>query len=152
MKLRLLRWLQGIRSPSATSATEAGAARNGISFEGGTGGTVEAAIVVRGARTDVEGTCTEFTWLTHTYGQIGQEWQLAAHYHGKYGGKDIDTFSIVLADGKHVCVFFDCSESFGRQGQRQLTPHSRKHFEHEVVVPAARATFHDNTVFARMLL
>ncbi len=46
-------------------------------------------------------------------------------------------------------------ESFGLhlfQGQRQLTPHSRKHFEHEVVVPAARATFHDNTVFARMLL
>jgi hypothetical protein len=37
------------------------------------------------------------------------------------------------------------------QGQLQLKPSARKHFQQEVVVPGATPAFHGDTSFARML-
>jgi hypothetical protein len=89
-------------------------ARECIFFDGGTGETVETAIVVRGARFDLEGTSAEFHWLTQTYGKKDIDWKLSSHSHGNYGGRDIDTFELRLADGTPLTVFFDCTESYGK--------------------------------------
>jgi len=110
----LLDWLRRPRQSSRKFPSGADRTRGSIVFEGGSGDTVEAAIVVRGARFDLDGTCAVFEWLTQKYGQMGSDWKLLSQSHGKYGGRDIDTLKLQLADGTPVTVFFDCTESFGR--------------------------------------
>src|SRR5215475_13849920 len=107
-----LKWLRERTGyPGKSSHTESHSEVR-ISYEGGNGDSVEAAIVVRGARFDLEGTYAEFAWLTQKYGQKDKDWKLLTHSHGKHGTRDIDTFEIQLADGTPVTVFFDCTESF----------------------------------------
>jgi hypothetical protein len=43
-------------------------------------------------------------------------------------------------------------EAMTLQGQRPLSGCSGKHLQQEVVIPAAGATFHDQAIFAGMLL
>jgi hypothetical protein len=85
-----------------------------IRFEGGRGDTIKTAIVVRGARTDLEGTYAEYAWLVNRFGPKDKGWKLISHSHGVFGGRDIDTFTIQLADGTQRSVFFDSTESFGK--------------------------------------
>jgi hypothetical protein len=109
----LLDWLgRKRRSQRTASSNDAGTTR-GVSFEGGGGDTVESAIVVRGARHDLEGTYAEFAWLAHEYGQKDEHWKLVSRSHGRHGSREIDTFHIELSDGTALTVFFDCTESFG---------------------------------------
>ncbi len=113
--MRLLNWLRRPRRSSRESPSGVDNARGSIFFEGGNGDTVEAAIVVRGARFDLVGTYAEFWWLTQKYGQKDIDWKLLTHSTGEHGGRYIDTFELQLAEGKLLTVFFDCTESFGKQ-------------------------------------
>lgn len=88
--------------------------RNRIRFEGGSGETLETAIVIRGARFDLVGTAAEFTWLESTFGQKDSDWELVTHSHGKFNGRDVDTVHLRLRDGTDRFVYFDCTESFGK--------------------------------------
>src|SRR5262249_37891589 len=101
------------REPSSNRADT----KQHIFFEGGTGSTVEDAIVIRGAHFDLEGTYAEFAWLAESCGRKGVDWELISHSHGKHGGRDIDTFEIKLADATPLTVYFDCTESFGKWPQ-----------------------------------
>jgi hypothetical protein len=51
-----------------------------------------------------------------------------------------------------VTVFSTNSDASHHQGQRSLTLVSCKDFQQKVGVPAARAAFHNQAVFARVLL
>jgi len=112
--MRLLEWFRRIRQVPRGSATSVAAEAPRLTFEGGDGETPDKAIIVRGARFDLEGTAAEFTWLTQNYGWKDQGWNLVSHSHGKLGDRDIDTFEIQLADGTPRTVYFDCTESFGK--------------------------------------
>jgi len=48
------------------------------------------------------------------FGPKDKGWKLISHSHGVFGGRDIDTFTIQLADGTQRSVFFDSTESFGK--------------------------------------
>ncbi len=85
-----------------------------IRFEGGSGDTMERAIVVRGARTNLEGTYAEYAWLVNRFGAKDKGWKLISRSHTVVGGCDIDTYQIQLADGTLRSVFFDSTESFGK--------------------------------------
>ena len=112
--MRIFNWLRSLRSRFQRSASHIENTSGKIFFEGGNGDAPEAAIVVRGARYDLEGTYAEFGWLTHMYGQKDHDWKLISHSHGVHVGRDIDTFVLRLADGRALTVFFDCTESFGK--------------------------------------
>jgi hypothetical protein len=85
----------------------------GVWYEGGEGATVDEAIVVRGATSDLEGTAAVFGWiLTHV--GTRDDWSLTSQMSGEVGERHIDTIDIVLSDGTPRRLYFDVTESFGR--------------------------------------
>ena len=87
---------------------------NGIWLEGGSGTSIEEAIIIRGALLDLVGTCVEFQWLTEKFGQKDETWNLVSHSHGCHEQRDIDTVVIRLASGEKLTTYFDVTESFGK--------------------------------------
>lgn len=85
-----------------------------IRFEGGKGETIENAIIIRGAKYDMEATALEFAYLEYEWGVKDRDWKLVRHAHGEFDGRHIDTFDIMLKDGKRRAVHFDCTESFDK--------------------------------------
>jgi hypothetical protein len=83
-----------------------------ISFEGGNGSSIEEAVIVRGATSDLAATCAEFQWLTETFGQKGDAWEVVSNSHGTIGSRDIDTMVIRLSSCEQVIKYFDITESF----------------------------------------
>ncbi len=108
-----LDWIKALAGTAARLVRPRGTRLGRISFEGGDGDTIATAVVVRGAGSDLAGTYSEFAWLVDKYGQMDKDWKLLSHSHGQYGDRDIDTFEIELASGARLCVYFDCTESFG---------------------------------------
>ena len=109
----ILDWLKALTGSSARLMSPRGGRPGGIYFEGGDGGTITTAVVVRGADSDLAGTYGAFAWLVNKYGEKDKDWKLIAHSHGQHEGRDIDTFEIELQCGARLCVYFDCTESFG---------------------------------------
>jgi hypothetical protein len=89
-------------------------ANQALAYEGGNGDSIEGAIIIRGAKSDLMGTWAEFHWLTERFGQKGSEWHLISHSHGQMRGKDIDTMVIQLSAGAQKTIYFDITESFGK--------------------------------------
>ncbi|HKD84708.1 MAG TPA: hypothetical protein VKB58_08170 [Terriglobales bacterium] len=109
MPFNVLAWLKRRLHWGSTHAGD-----GGIFFEGGSGDTVDSAIIIRGAQADLIGTYAEFAWLAQVYGQKDRDWRLISHSHGVQRGRDIDTFVLRLQDGTSRTVYFDCTESFGK--------------------------------------
>jgi hypothetical protein len=108
-----LDWIKALAGTAARLFRPRGSRFGGISFEGGDGDTIETAVVVRGAGSDLAGTYGEFAWLVNKYGEKDKDWKLISHSHGQHEDRDIDTFEIELKSGTRLCVYFDCTESFG---------------------------------------
>jgi hypothetical protein len=83
-------------------------------YEGGDGSTLDGAIVVRGAGSDLEGTAATFGWMHENLGAKDEGWRLVTHATGSDGDRKIDTFNVVLRDGGPRRIYFDVSESFGK--------------------------------------
>ena len=109
-----LDWLKARTGSAARLLPSRGSRLGGISFEGGDGDTIATAVVVRGAGSDLAGTYSEFAWLVKKYGEKDKDWKLVSHSHGQHEDRDIDTFEIEFKSGVRRCVYFDCTESFGR--------------------------------------
>ncbi|MGQ9585877.1 MAG: hypothetical protein ACUVXG_10820 [Anaerolineae bacterium] len=86
----------------------------GVTFEGGPGNTVEAAVVIRGAADHLQGVAAEYGYLTSEFGRRGVDWQLEQQALLKVGGRYYDEMRLRLADGTRQMVYFDLSEFFGR--------------------------------------
>lgn len=106
-------WIKALAGAAGRLVHPRGIRLGGISFEGGDGDTIETAVVVRGAGSDLAGTYGEFAWLVNKYGEKDKDWKLISHSHGQHEDRDIDTFEIELKSGTRLCVYFDCTESFG---------------------------------------
>ena len=85
-----------------------------IRFEGGNGDTKERPIVIRGARSELEGTYAAYSWLVNRFGPKDKGWKLVSRSHAVVGAREIDTFVIELPDGTQRSVHFDCTETFGK--------------------------------------
>ena len=81
-------------------------------YEGGDGSTIDDAIIVRGAGSDLEGVAATFGWMHEHLGAKDDSWQLISHSSGGRGARQIDTFNIVLRGGTAKLVYFDVTESF----------------------------------------
>jgi hypothetical protein len=82
-----------------------------IAFAGGDGGSIEDAVVIRGAETDMVGTAAIFDWLTTVF---GPGWELIGQSHGSIGGRHIDTVEIKLRTGGRRTIYFDITDHFGK--------------------------------------
>ena len=85
-----------------------------ITFEGGNGNTMGSAVIIRGAESELEGTYAAYSWLVNKYGKKDEGWALVSHSHEVFSGREIDTFKIKITNGGERVVFFDTSESFGK--------------------------------------
>jgi hypothetical protein len=83
-------------------------------YEGGDGSTLNDAIVVRGAGSDLEGVAATFGWMHERLGAKDEEWRLISHSTGGDGVRKIDTFDVMLRGGERKVVYFDVSESFAK--------------------------------------
>ena len=109
-----LDWLKALTGSAARLIPPRGSRLGGISFEDGDGDSIATAVVVRGAGSDLAGTYSEFAWLVKKYAEKDKDWKLVSHSHGQHEDRDIDTFEIEFKSGVRRCVYFDCTESFGR--------------------------------------
>ena len=83
-------------------------------YEGGDGSTVESAVIVRGAQSDLEGTAATFLWMHRHVGAKNDAWRLVTHATRREGLRAIDTFDVILRDGTPQSIHFDVTESFGK--------------------------------------
>ncbi|HYU52328.1 MAG TPA: hypothetical protein VEK37_05260 [Gemmatimonadaceae bacterium] len=83
-------------------------------YEGGDGSTPDGAIVVRGAGSDLEGVAATFGWMHEHLGAKDEGWRLVTHSTGYDEVRKIDTFVVILRDGRQKRFYFDVSESFGK--------------------------------------
>ena len=108
--MSLISFIRGVFSREDTEEFELPQFR----YEGGDGSTLNDAIVVRGARSDLEGTAATFLWMHQHVGAKNDAWRLVTHSTGEEGVRKIDTFSVILRDGTHRSFYFDVTESFGK--------------------------------------
>lgn len=89
--------------------------RKAITFEGGSGESLETAVIVRGARGAMRGVPAEYRYLDQRFGQPGADWQVVEQaLVPTDDGKHYDHFRLRLRDGQEVEVYFDISEFYGR--------------------------------------
>lgn len=105
--------LSFIRGPFSRDRTEEFSLPQ-FRYEGGDGSTVESAVIVRGARSDLEGTAATFLWMRQNVGTKDDAWRLVTHATRREGLREIDTFDVILRDGTQRSIHFDVTESFGK--------------------------------------
>lgn len=86
----------------------------GISFEGGSGDTIERAVIIRGVSNHVLGVESEYLFLTQKFGQRGIDWNLERQTLLTPGNRAYDEMSIKLSDGTERTIIFDITEFFGK--------------------------------------
>ena len=101
---RMARRLRRSRIPVPDGSSE-------ISYAGGNGESVEDAVVIRGAESDLQGAYFVFFWITVVY---GRGWSLICQSHGRLDGKDIDTLEIELRTGAKRTLYFDVTDHFAK--------------------------------------
>jgi len=81
-----------------------------ISFEGGDGASCDAPVVIKGAKHEPEGIRAERWWaFTKNPGGAIESQSLTSK-----NGKDLETFTMVFADGRRKSVCFDITSFYGK--------------------------------------
>ena len=86
---------------------------NGISLGGGTGTSIDDAIVIH-APNSVMGIMAEYTYIENQCGVKDQDWTLGMQSQLSKNGKDYDMLSVELSDGTEKSFYFDITEFFGK--------------------------------------
>lgn len=108
--MSLLSFIRGVFSAETTNLF----ALPHVWYEGGDGSEPDDAIIVRGAASDLEGVAATYSWMHEHLGAKDEGWRLVTHSTGGDGVRKIDTFDVVLRDGRRTRIYFDVSESFGK--------------------------------------
>ena len=90
-------------------ATSAPAAAGPVTFAGGDGSSIAAAILVKGA-TEVTGVAAEYQWLNDHLPGFRTERQALL----EIGGRHYDQLDGVMPNGERRSVIFDITEFFGK--------------------------------------
>ena len=93
----------------------------GITFEGGSGDTIERAVVIQGAPNEALGVEAEYRYLARKYGRRGVDWELVGQGLLQPGIRQYDEMHIKLADGTTRTIFFEITEFFGK-GSEDIPP------------------------------
>ena len=85
-----------------------------VRFEGGSGESPAAAIVIKGATSAGVGAAAEYKYLGHLLGERGRDWNLEGETIVHFEGRPLDVMEIALSDGGRRSIFFDISDFFDR--------------------------------------
>jgi len=89
-------------------------AQGKIAFKGGTGETMETAVVITGAANTKKGIDAEHYYLHKTFGPRNKAWKLERQSVLRDKGKVYDRMEIELKGGAKKSIFFDITEFFGK--------------------------------------
>lgn len=81
-----------------------------ITFSGGDGSTIEAAIVITGAKGSIEGIVAEALWVAKRH----PDWRKDSQALLNNSGKVYDRIGYVTAAGERKTLFFDITDFFGK--------------------------------------
>jgi len=85
-----------------------------VTFEGGSGDTPAAAVIIRGAADGIVGVAAEYRYLEGKFGQKMRDWRLKKQELLQENGRVFDVMHLELADGSRRTIYFDITEFFGK--------------------------------------
>jgi hypothetical protein len=83
-----------------------------IRFEGGDGSSMHAAIIIKGAKGEQDGTDAEYKYLIMFMPDISKSVRSQALLED--AGRTFDRLDVELAGGKRITLFFDITDYFGK--------------------------------------
>lgn len=83
-----------------------------IRFEGGDGSSMHAAVVIKGAKGEQDGTAAEYKYLDLLLPDTSHTVRSQALLED--GGRSFDRLDVELGGGKSMTVFFDITDYFGK--------------------------------------
>ena len=83
-----------------------------IRFEGGDGSSMHAAIVIKGAKGEQDGTAAEYKYLDMLLPDVSHTVRSQALLED--AGRSFDRLDVELASGKSMTMFFDITDYFGK--------------------------------------
>lgn len=87
----------------------------GVTFAGGDGSSREAAVIILGAESTMEGVIAESYWISQNYGAIDTGWEKGVQYLLSDDLKQYDLQEVILKEsGEVIEVWFDISDFFGK--------------------------------------
>ncbi len=83
-----------------------------VSYSGGSGRSIEEAVVIDDARKHMEGIAAEYRYLARSYGEQGKDWRLVRQSLIERDGRFYDALEIELAGGERKTVFFEITSFY----------------------------------------
>ena len=83
-----------------------------VKYAGGSGESIEAAIIILDAKNHAEGVRAEYEYLEGKFGKRGEDWRLKLQELVEDGGKHYDLLDIIFTDGTEKSIYFDISAFF----------------------------------------
>lgn len=85
-----------------------------IYFQGGTGNSITAPVIIKGAKNHLDGIAAEYIYLNSHFKTPDVDWKLIKQNTLRYRDKFIDLIEIELADGTKKNIYFDITNFFGK--------------------------------------
>ena len=85
-----------------------------ITFSNNNGESIEDAIIIRNAQTDLEGVDAEYYYLEKRFGKKGPDWNLDQQSLMNEDGAYYDAMDITLSDGRTLTIYFDITDFLGK--------------------------------------
>jgi hypothetical protein len=85
-----------------------------ITFSNNNGESIDDAIIILNAQTDLEGVDAEYYYLEKMFGKKGTDWNLDHQSLANEDGVYYDTLDITLTDGRTLTIYFNITDFFGK--------------------------------------
>ena len=85
-----------------------------ITFSNNNGESIDDAIIILNAQTDLEGVDAEYYYLEKRFGKKGTDWILDHQSLANEDGVYYDTLDITISDGRTLTIYFNITDFFGK--------------------------------------
>lgn len=85
-----------------------------VTFQGGSGVSVDDAIIISGAKNYVDGIAAEYIYLSSHFKKPDVDWKLIKQRVGLHKNKIYDLIQIQLSDGTKRDLYFDITKFYGK--------------------------------------
>ena len=83
-----------------------------LTFKGGNGSDTNEAIIIHGAKDELEGIEGEYIWLEEKYGKQDFDWELIDQHFIDLVGNQYDILKLKFADGIYKELWFNITEFY----------------------------------------
>jgi hypothetical protein len=88
--------------------------KGNVTFSNNNGESIDDAIIIRNAKTDLEGIDAEYYYLEKRFGKRGTDWNLDQQSLVNEDGANYDAMDITLSDGSKQTIYFDITDFLGK--------------------------------------